>query len=103
MQARRLIAAGVAALALAVPTAAYGGHGLGLLDHPAVGFAPPGLPLSSTFNSGGPGAEWELVASVPTGNLHTDVDFFTQGGDTYMSVGDPRIRAQRRRSDRSSS
>ena len=45
------------------------------------------MPLSSTFNSGGPGAEWELVTSVPTGNPQTDADFFTRDGETYMSAG----------------
>jgi Ca2+-binding RTX toxin-like protein len=88
MQARKLIAAIVGAAAFALPTAAFGGHGLKerLLDHPAPSFA-PGAPLSSAVNSGGPGAEWELVTTIPTGNPHTDVDFFTSGGETYMSAG----------------
>ena len=44
-------------------------------------------PLSSTANSGGDGARWELVGTIPTGNPHTDLDFFTRGGDIYASVG----------------
>jgi hypothetical protein len=87
MQARRLIAAAVGVVAVLPPTSAVAGHGLkGLLDHPAPSFA-PAAPLASTVNSGGPGAKWELVATVPTGNPHTDIDFFTSGGETYMSAG----------------
>ena len=56
------------------------------LDH-----APPtfseAAPLSTAINAGGENAEWELVASIPTGNPHTDLDFFTSGGITYASVG----------------
>ena len=87
MQARRLIAAAAGAVALMVPAAAYGGHGLSLLDHEAPGFPPPPVPIDTTFTSGGPDAEWEFVTTIPTGNLHTDLDFFTQGGNTYMSAG----------------
>ena len=46
-----------------------------------------GAPPSATVNSGGPGAEWELIETITTGNPHTDLDFFTQGGETYASVG----------------
>lgn len=56
------------------------------LDH-----TPPSLPItgpaSTAFNAGGDGAEWELVTSVVTGNPHTDLDVFTSGGDTHVSVG----------------
>ncbi len=77
----------VAAVAVLVPATAYAGHGLMFLDHPAPpGSTPGGLP-SSTVNSGGPGAEWELVDTFTTGNPHTDIDFFTQGGETYVSAG----------------
>ena len=55
-------------------------------DHPVPGFS-QGAPLSTAVNSGGEGAEWELIASIPTGNPHTDVDFFTQGGETFAAVG----------------
>lgn len=74
-----LVALG-AALALAAPAASHE------LDHPAPGFT-TGTPASTAFNSGGPGAEWDLVATLPTGNPHTDLDFFTQRGETYLSVG----------------
>jgi hemolysin type calcium-binding protein len=87
MQAKRLIAAAVGAAALALPASAFGGHGLyGLLDHPTQSFTRP-APLSSTVNSGGPGAKWQLVTTIPMGNPLTDLDFFTQGGNTYASVG----------------
>jgi Ca2+-binding RTX toxin-like protein len=82
-RALRSLAIGTA-IALATPAAAVAGHGL--LDHPAPGFEPPGPP-SAAVNSGGPGATWELVETIPTGNPHTDLDFFTQGGETFASVG----------------
>jgi len=31
--------------------------------------------------------EWELITTIPTGNPHSDLDFFTKNGDTYMSAG----------------
>jgi len=68
--------------ALALPAGAQAHE----LDHPAPGFSPGGPP-SSDVNSGGPGAEWKLIETISTGNPHTDLDFFTQGGDTYASVG----------------
>ena len=57
------------------------------LDHPAPTFSQPAGPLSSEINAGGEGAEWELLTTIPTGNPHSDLDFFTVGGDTYMSAG----------------
>ena len=57
-----------------------------LLDHPAPTFVPQ-APASTTVNSGGEGAQWELLTSFPTGNPHTDLDFFTAGGETYVSAG----------------
>ncbi|MGH3072815.1 MAG: hypothetical protein ACRDNB_11180, partial [Gaiellaceae bacterium] len=56
------------------------------LDHPALPFQ-PNAPIGTGVNSGGPGASWRLVTTFPTGNPHTDLDFFTQGGQTYASVG----------------
>jgi hypothetical protein len=67
------------------PTPALAGHGL-TLDHPYPGLSAPGPP-STQVNSGGTDAEWDLVGSVATGNPHTDLDFFTQDGETYASVG----------------
>ena len=53
--------------------------------------APPtfseAAPLSTAINAGGEGADWELIASIPTGNPHSDLDFFTSGDITYASVG----------------
>ena len=71
---------------------AHAGHGLKswikdyYLDHPAPSFAPV-APPSPEFQSGGENADWELLASIPTGNPHTDIDFFTQGDETFASVG----------------
>ena len=72
--------------ALVLPGTALAGHGLKLLDHeaPAFSASPIGLPLAQ---SGGPNADWEFVASFTTGNPHSDLDFFTQGGETYVSAG----------------
>ena len=82
---RRLGILLLAATALLVPAnAALAGHGISL-DHPAPSFS-TGTP-DPTFQSGGPGATWEMVATFPTGNPHTDIDFFTRGGETYMSAG----------------
>ena len=80
---RRLIPVAAAALlaAVALPANAH------LLDHPAPEFQSPSEPLSTAVNAGGENAEWELVTSIPTGNPHSDLDFFTHKGDTYASVG----------------
>jgi hypothetical protein len=83
-RARLALAAAVATLAL--PASALAGHGLELLDHSPPAGAPPAAP-NPGFQSGGRDAKWELIGSIPTGNPHTDVDFFTQGGNTYASVG----------------
>ena len=60
--------------------------GADLLDHPAPGFQPQ-TPPAPAFLSGGQDADWELVATIPTGNPQTDLDFFTRGGETYASAG----------------
>jgi hypothetical protein len=73
----------VLAGALAVPATVWAHDAF---DHPAPPFTPQ-APLSTTFNSGGNDARWELVTSFATGNPHTDIDFFTRDGDTYASVG----------------
>ncbi len=57
------------------------------LDHPVPTFGGTAPPLSSEFNSGGENAEWELLATIPTLNPHSDLDYFQQGGETYASVG----------------
>ena len=56
------------------------------MDHPAPSFSPGGPP-SSNINAGGENAEWELVSTIATGNPHSDIDFFRNGGETYASVG----------------
>lgn len=59
----------------------------GHYDHPAPAYTPPSEPASSLFNSGGENAEWELLATIATGNPHSDLDYFTSGGEIYASVG----------------
>jgi hypothetical protein len=44
-------------------------------------------PIGTGLNAGGEGAKWKLLTTFPTGNPHTDLDFFTWGGETYASVG----------------
>jgi hypothetical protein len=89
---RKLVLFAVFALALAVPGTAFAGHGLkeawlnAYYDHPAPAFAPT-TPPTPVFSSGGPGAHWDHIASIPTGNGHTDIDYFEQGGETFASVG----------------
>ncbi len=85
---RSRVAVLVALAALfALPATAVAGHNLKMtLDHagqPIQLEAPP----SNAFTSGGPGAKWELLRTFPTGNPHTDVDFFTQGANTFVSAG----------------
>ena len=57
-----------------------------LMDHAPPGGSEP-APPSPAFQSGGQNAEWELVGTIPTGNPHTDLDFFQRNGETYASVG----------------
>jgi hypothetical protein len=57
------------------------------LDHSAPQIAPNDAPISSELRAGGEDADWELVTTIPTGNPHSDLDFFTVGGDTFMSAG----------------
>jgi hypothetical protein len=81
---RRLL---IGALTLAASlglTAAAAAHDLDL-DHAGPSFT-TGVPVG-TFISGGPGATWKLVKTFPTGNPHTDLDFFTQRGETYVAAG----------------
>jgi len=76
----------VAALALATflgLTVTAAAHDL---DHPAPAFV-AGAPVGTGLNSGGPGATWKLIKTLPTGNPHTDLDFFTKKGETYAAVG----------------
>jgi hypothetical protein len=70
--------------ALAVPAGVFAHD---LFDHapPQAGTAPlPGGPVTA---EGPASADWKLIATFPTGNPHTDLDFFTDRGETYASVG----------------
>src|SRR3712207_4423630 len=79
---RLLPAAVVSALAIASPAAAHE-----YFDHPAPPAGSSGSAPQQTVARGGEVAEWEFVGSVATGNPHSDLDFFTRGGETYASVG----------------
>ena len=70
---------------LLLPATASAGHGV-TLDHAAAAFTPADPPSANAI-SGGKGAEWELVETFATGNPLTDIDFFTQGDDLFMSAG----------------
>jgi hypothetical protein len=74
----------LAALALGAPERASAGHVL--LDHAPPSFTPSGPPPAGVI-SGGPQAEWRLLETFVTGNPLTDLDFFTQGGEMFMSAG----------------
>ena len=76
------VTAATAAVLCLTPSSALGGH----IDHaaPALG---PATPPGPAFNSGGPGAKWERVTTLFTGNPHTDIDFFTRGGNLYAAAG----------------
>jgi hypothetical protein len=55
-------------------------------DHPGTTLTadvPPGPALIA----GGTGATWERLWTFGTGNPHTDLDFFTKGGETYVASG----------------
>jgi hypothetical protein len=80
----KVLAALVAAAAISVGV--YTTASAHEMDHPAPSFSPGALP-SANINAGGENAEWELVGTIPTGNPHSDIDFFNNGGDTYASVG----------------
>ena len=75
------------AVVLCILTLTVSVPGIAAADH-----SPPQLPplpgQTSGLNQGGvEGVEFELVKSFITGNPHTDIDFFSQNGVTYVSVG----------------
>ncbi len=74
-----LLASAIAVLALAGTAGAHEDHVAPVVKTSA--------PIGTALNSGGPGASWELVSTIATGNPHTDLDFFGWGGETYASVG----------------
>lgn len=61
--------------------------GVAAADHPAPAFAPlPGL--TTGVNQGGiEGVEFEMVKSFVSGNPHSDIEFFSREGITYVSAG----------------
>jgi hypothetical protein len=78
-----MLVAGAAVTATLALTTAATGHDF---DHPAPPINAPTLP-GGTVLAGGPGAVWEHIATIATGNPHTDLDFFEKNGETYMAVG----------------
>jgi hypothetical protein len=75
----------VAALALATffaLTTTASGHDFDHFDDPALRLTAPG-----TIAMSKPDNAWQFLATIPTGNPHTDIDFFTQRGEIYASVG----------------
>jgi hypothetical protein len=73
----------VMSVAVALPGAATAHE----FDHapPGRGGTAPGGPVTTMFPNG-PGT-FELLTSIPTGNPHSDLDFFTKNGETYLSAG----------------
>jgi hypothetical protein len=78
---RPLLVALAASLTLAGAAVAHE-----LFDHqlPPLGPAPG---PSVSFMAGPQTAKWEFVETLTTGNPHSDIDFFTRGGNTYLSAG----------------
>jgi hypothetical protein len=74
--------AGLAVVASLALTATAGGHDF---DHAPPSFAPTAPPSPAFISS--PAGKWELLATIPTGNPHTDLDYFTQDDEIYASVG----------------
>jgi hypothetical protein len=79
---KRFYTTAVALIAVLGLAGSAGAHGLNHLAPPFV----PSTPPAPVFQSSPAGA-WSLVATIPTGNPQTDLDFFTQGGEIYASVG----------------
>jgi len=81
MTSRILAAAGSLVVALALA----GGAAAHELDHPAPS-ASLNAPVGTGLNSS-PLGSWQLLTTFPTGNPHTDLDFFEQDDEIYASVG----------------
>ena len=58
-----------------------------LLDHPVPTNTGHGTAAVDRVQLRGEGAQWELLATIPTLNPHSDLDFFQQDGETYASLG----------------
>lgn len=79
---RRLLVTVTAAAA----SLAFAGGAAAHLDHSAP-VVKVNAPIGTGLNSGGPGAQWKLLTTFPTGNPQTDLDYFTWGGETYGAFG----------------
>ena len=81
LRLRTALVAAAIALALGATASALAHD----FDHPAPA-ASLNAPIGTELNSSPPG-QWELLTTFPTGNPHTDLDFFEQDGEIYASVG----------------
>lgn len=76
-------------LAAAVALATFFGLTARAASHEFDHFTPlsvaPTVPGTTALS--GPVGAWQFIATIPTGNPHTDIDFFTQRGEIYASVG----------------
>ena len=55
-------------------------------DHPGTTLT-ANIPPGPALLAGGTGATWERLWTFGTGNPHTDLDYFTKGGETYVAAG----------------
>jgi len=77
------VSVAVVAVAGTLPVAPALAH----YDHPVPVFSSNFAPASPVVNAGGENARWERIASITTGNPHTDIDFFNSRGETFVSAG----------------
>jgi hypothetical protein len=56
-------------------------------DHAPPAIGNPSAPDPSTRTVARDGGRFQLLTSIPTGNPHSDLDFFSKGGETYAAVG----------------
>jgi hypothetical protein len=55
-------------------------------DHPGTTLT-ANVPPGPALIAGGTGATWERLWTFGTGNPHTDLDYFTNGGEMYVAAG----------------
>lgn len=81
MTRRLTLGASALAASLTLAAAAEASH----FDHPAPAYGPTAPPPSVANHS--PLGAWKFAGTIPTGNPHTDLDYFTQNGEIYAAVG----------------
>ena len=70
-----------------MPAAAFAGHGLERCSTTRASGIAPQAPRRRPSPRAAAARSGSSIATFPTGNPHTDLDFFTQRGETYGSVG----------------